>query len=750
MSLDPELLAQLEQLDERERQLLLAQLEGSGAVAQDHAVAAGREGRAAGRDLTEGHRIDAQQVVLVEGGAKVVLGQQPVEMSAVDRETALGSYLSHLISRNRYLQLQGIRSGGRLVHIELDRIYITLRATRKRTVGLEEEWLRREGTFAPGELLRHPHETLEEVAVAVEEALTEHSRLVVLGDPGSGKTTLLRYLALLYARDLAEGSGRVPEELGLDEPSRLPILLSLRQTSTYLRAKEKDDGTDGHKQLLDFLFRSLVNERINLPSDFFDPYLTEGEAVVLFDGLDEVADPSLRRRVSRLVESFTRAYPRCRYLVSSRIVGYTGAARLGEEYVTTTIRPFRSHEIEEFLRRWHRLEAVSRMGPTPSAEVYASRQTAQLVEAIESNERIRELAINPLLLTVIALVHRDRVRLPDRRAELYGEAVDVLLGKWEEAKGVEELSVLGDRPFDAGDKRLLLQALALSMHEREVKEIDGEDLLDFFTAKLGASSEGAGAGRKAAERFLRIVEERTGLLVSRGEGVWAFSHLTFQEYLAALAVTARDDYVHYTLERTGDAWWREVVLLEAGDLSMRSKERCTRLIEAMARSKREPEPHHNLVVAAECLRDVGASRVERGLEEELRERLRNELERRPSRVECWLQRFTGDPRSKTRGRIRVARALSLVGGQRFWSPPYGEPEWVEIAAGEFWMGEGDETHRLHLERFLISRVPVTNAQYELFVQATGHEAPTSWEDGRLQAEAAAVPVTDVSWYDAVA
>ena len=82
------------------------------------------------------------------------------------------------------------------------------------------------------------------------------------------------------------------------------------------------------------------------------------------------------------------------------------------------------------------------MGPGESVQNYAAAQTRQLLRAIQVNERIRELAINPLMLTVIAMVHRDRVKLPDRRAELYAEAVDVLLGKWEEAKGVQDIPIL--------------------------------------------------------------------------------------------------------------------------------------------------------------------------------------------------------------------------------------------------------------------------------------------------------------------
>ena len=132
-----------------------------------------------------------------------------------------------------------------------------------------------------------------------------------------------------------------------------------------------------------------------------------------------MSDTNLRRRLSRLIEALSRAYPACRYVVSSRLVGYTGAARLGEGFTTTTVRDFTMADVEQFLAYWHQLVAVSQLGPGEQAERYAGVQTRQLVDAIRANERIRELAINPLLLTVVALVHRDRVVLPDRRAELY-------------------------------------------------------------------------------------------------------------------------------------------------------------------------------------------------------------------------------------------------------------------------------------------------------------------------------------------
>jgi formylglycine-generating enzyme required for sulfatase activity/energy-coupling factor transporter ATP-binding protein EcfA2 len=739
-----------------------ALLEGSGTINQGTGnVGAGAHGTAI--HTVEGDAVVGDDnltagghLVIAQEGATVVIGEAPVKMTAVDRETALGRYLQHVISHNRYLQLQGIRSGGRLVNIELDRIYIRLRTTRQREVTADDGWLAGEAALAPGERGRRPMEpvtTTETVAVSVEEALAQARRLVVLGDPGSGKTTLLRYLALLYARDMAEGKALVRERLGLAEAKVLPILLPLRQIAAFLRHEHgaKDD-TEGHALLLHFLLQSLKNERIQLPEDFFDRWLTKGKAVILLDGLDEVADPDLRRRVSRLVESFTRAYPGCRFVVTSRIVGYSGPARLQEAYTTTTVLDFTLADVEQFLLNWHQLLALGQMEPGPSADTYALAQTRQLLAAIQGNERIRELAINPLMLTVIATVHRDRVKLPDRRAELYGEAVDVLLGKWDEARGVKETPILRGRPFDTGDKRLILQSVALHMHERQVKELDLDELRRLLETMLLDNVRDEREVEQAVSRFLTIIEERTGLLVARGEGVYSFSHLTFQEYLAALAVADRGDYIAYTLARVPDPWWREVILLEAGYLSTQGKERTTQLIQAIANLTQEPALYHNLVLAAECLRDLGAGRVQGNLPADIQQRLRKQLEAPSPALSRWFKNVG------TKGWIeRRSLAMEALGraGAGFWTDPYGEPEWITILAGEFWMGseryDGERpVHRVHLESYMIARVPVSNAQYLLFVQAVGHDAPQHWQDNRPPKGMESHPVVNVTWDDAMA
>jgi formylglycine-generating enzyme required for sulfatase activity len=691
---------------------------------------------------------------------------------ALDEETALARYLRHVVEANRRLQLQGIRSAGRLVSIDLEEVYVTLTATEWRTVAAEEAWVDEMAHLAPGEAERmarlgadRPRETVAQVKVKVQEALAAHPRLVVLGDPGCGKTTLLRYLALTYARDLLGEAGLVAHRLELSE-QRLPILLPLRDFARYLETNHPDPSTDGPKLLLDYLRTYFAHQDIALPERFLADRLQRVECAVLLDGVDEVAALATRHRVARIIERFTIAYPDNRYVVTSRIVGYTGSARLGEEYAVTTVRDFTQADIERFVTYWNRaVEVTLAGGETPYALQEARRQSEALLRAIQGSERVRDLAVNPLLLTVIALVQRYRAQLPERRTELYEEAVEVLLGKWDEAKGLEARTMMAGRELDAGDRRSLLEPVALWMMEQRVREVEADELRRQLGRRFFEMVGDWRQAGKAVDGFLRLINERSGLLAERGQGVYAFSHLTFQEHLAARAVADRSDYVRYTLDRLGDSWWREAVLLEAGYLSTQGKQRVTALIQAIADHKEEPEPYHNLVLAAEALRDVGLARVEGDLWGEVQRRLRREFERplRQSAITkgVWLVLGRKPTQSDAiRRRAVAAEALARIeSGQpgtqpAFWRLPYGEPVWVEVPAGEFWMGgegnDGKPVHRVYLERFQIARVPVTNTQYQFFVEATRHAAPEHWEDNRPPRGLESHPVVNVSWHDAIA
>jgi formylglycine-generating enzyme required for sulfatase activity len=360
---------------------------------------------------------------------------------------------------------------------------------------------------------------------------------------------------------------------------------------------------------------------------------------------------------------------------------------------------------------------------------------------------------------VIALVHRYRAQLPERRSELYEEAIEVLLGKWDEAKGLESAALLPGVELDAGDRRSLLEPVALWMMERHTQEIEDVELRGQLVERFRMLTAARGRADMVADDFLNLILERSGLLSERGIGIYGFSHLTFQEHLAARAVADREDYIDYTMARLGDIWWREVILLQAGYLSTQGKRRVTALIRAIMDHPEEPALYHNLTLAAECLRDVGPARVELDLWTEVLKRLQREFE---TPLRRSVERSDQSLPDLIRRRAAAAEALARIQGGRFgtqpgfWRLPNGEPVWVEVPAGEFSMGSekgrGNESplHRAYLGGFRIARVPITNAQYRIFVEATGHRAPRHWEDGRVPRDLESHPVTNVSWYDAMA
>jgi formylglycine-generating enzyme required for sulfatase activity len=194
------------------------------------------------------------------------------------------------------------------------------------------------------------------------------------------------------------------------------------------------------------------------------------------------------------------------------------------------------------------------------------------------------------------------------------------------------------------------------------------------------------------------------------------------------------------------------------------------LIQAIATSRTEPEPFHNLVLAGECLRDVGPVRVDNEVATMITQQIQNELNRPiPQRPKGWAEffgRVTGAAdrrKALLRRRVAAANALSRIesgqfgSGQTYWSWPYGEPEWVAIPAGEFWMGSDQEAdsvlrnarpaHRLFLPGYQIARTPVTNAQYQIYVDAAGAASPQHWTDGQPPKDKLNHPVVYVSWQD---
>ncbi|MEQ8956726.1 MAG: NACHT domain-containing protein [Coleofasciculus sp. C2-GNP5-27] len=226
--------------------------------------------------------------------------------------------------------------------------------------------------------------------------------IVILGDPGSGKSTLAQYVALDWA----------------EKPTKtIPLLIELRN---YARDRTLP------KTFLEFIHQGAA-AICHLNQHRLDEVLEAGDAFVLFDGLDEIFDPVGRDTLITEIIRFTNQYPQVRVMVTSRIIGYKAQRLRDAQFRHFTLQDFEAEQIQAFVQKWHDLA----FGNQPDKPRLQNR----LQRAINESPAIRELAGNPLLLTMMAILNRNR-ELPRERAELYDEASRVLLHEWDIEKGL--------------------------------------------------------------------------------------------------------------------------------------------------------------------------------------------------------------------------------------------------------------------------------------------------------------------------
>ncbi|MFH8369016.1 NACHT domain-containing protein [Streptomyces sp. NPDC018031] len=357
--------------------------------------------------------------------------------------------------------------------------------------------------------------------------------LAVIGAPGTGKTTLLKHLAL----ELAGQRGRRGRR-------DLPVLLLLRDHTEAITA-------DPRVTLGEVITASLRRCPAQQPPGWFDQRLREGRCVVLLDGLDEVAHEQDRRRVSAWVEEQMAGYEANDFILTSRPHGYQTAPV--DRARVLQVRRFTGEQISRFVHGWYRaIERLSTGTADAGVAARATEEAQDLLDRLRARPMLYDLAANPLLLTMIANVHRYRGALPGSRAELYGEICEVLLWRRQEAKGAP----VARAELTGAKKEVVVRELAHAMmtdRKRDIEAARAEEILRPILLRVAATVR--------VEDFLAEIVT-SGLLVERERGLYAFAHLTLQEHLAALHIQQRG-LGDVLAAHVCDDWWRETTLLYA-------------------------------------------------------------------------------------------------------------------------------------------------------------------------------------------
>jgi energy-coupling factor transporter ATP-binding protein EcfA2 len=373
----------------------------------------------------------------------------------------------------------------------------------------------------------------------------EFRRLAILGAPGSGKTTLMRYLALMYA-------SRKPRRLHPLAPQYLPVLLYLRNIYEEILTKPEITLAELLTQWVQNLQRV---DPFKLPKNWFTQQLREGKCLVLLDGLDEVANMTHRQAVSQWVDQQMSEYPETPFILTSRRLGYE-EAQLKQAVQVLEVEPLSAEQIEQFVNNWYReVERTRRMGQDDLATKEAASSNAQnLLNQINRDKALQDLASNPLLLTLIARVHQQNERIPLKRVELYQSICEVMLGKRQEAKGIRS-------PLTIREKLSVLQPLALELMRRQTRQFQLEEVETLFGEHLAKLP-----NPPQPLEFLKQLQAVDALIAKEREGDYEFAHLSFQEYLAAVEVKETKQEQIF-LEALHDpkklSWWAETMRLYA-------------------------------------------------------------------------------------------------------------------------------------------------------------------------------------------
>jgi HEAT repeat protein len=449
-----------------------------------------------------------------------------------------------------------------------------------------------------------------------EEALLRFRHLAVLGDPGSGKTTLLRYLALLAAQGRLENLSDFPILVSLGHFAAVPQVNLLDHVISEIKARSS--------------FPRLRPELVEGLRPYLEERLEKGSVLFLLDGLDEAnvgarsTEPFGRvrseqaqgaqdrlttksweaeatyRHVVGQINVLAARYPNCPIVVTARRESWKGL--LVASFHTLEVLGFNRDDIRHFIVNW--------FGTTDSAQ--------GLQGALFQNPRMWALAANPLLLSLMALAFEQDGGLPEGRAGLYRRGVDLLLGTAD-----------GENLANTEYKRSLLEEVALHFQLWRGLLFEVEALKGIIAAlnKLRSpisrreqrgtvdtsadqscaapSAPRQGPGQAMFRTGLEEINSQHGLLREQIGGWVGFSHPTWQEYFAAVALSKRGQ-IEGVLEGLHDPWWEGTTLILAGVL-----EDATPLLEGIL-AQEEDIFHSNLLLAGRCLAVCGLESAPRG------------------------------------------------------------------------------------------------------------------------------------------
>src|SRR6185369_15174090 len=484
-----------------------------------------------------------------------------------------------------------------------------------------------------------------------------------------------------------------------------PALVRIADLAPLLTAVDSHLRHNDRRRLLDLLAAACEVNEIHVDRESWRRLLEDDGAILLLDGLDEIADDALRTRVFEIFRDACGHWD-CPIVVTSRPIQTEVLRQMG--FHVATVESFGDAEIRIFIDHWVAAlhEAESPEALTGEGERYRTL----LLSAISDLPRVRRLASNPVMLTCLCVVHWNEGRLPEGRSRVYRAVIRWLIAARKELREKE-----GFNDFFAWNAFALLGLTMVNAPKGKKAVFDLEDAAVSVEPAVGRlfPHQSKEVRRQEARRWLAFECLGSGIVEELPGGRLRFWHLTFQEFLAAQQLAWRDDsddsktgWWPLVLQHLDDAQWRETIdlfpgcLLEGGQgqvdkllgrvLALRGKEAdlatearvasiVGRLLQTLTAYRYQPQP--------EILRIYETS------------------------LKKSMDIFTPEGAAQVPVKVRIAAAEALGRG--------GDPR-LAPECDNFLKVPG--LGGLHLGKY-----PVTVEEYQRFVESRGYEEPAHWE-----------------------
>ena len=467
-------------------------------------------------------------------GSNSALGKGIQVLSSKSKQAifrASRKYIENYHKRHCQLKVLGMREP-----VNLSAVYTGVKLLDKReTLRFEPEAL--EDAFRKTRLRGYSASQREDekhpgIAIA-----NEKQYLMVLGGPGAGKSTFLRKVGLEALRTFYYERAEYGHRL-------IPVLLELKRFEA--------DNIDIAKLIAaEFETCGFLEAEA-----FTQNALTQGNLLVLLDGLDEVPSTNLDK-VLQTIRDFVDRYDDNRFIASCRVATSSYRDDAFRRFSDVTMADFDDDQIQQFVRNWF-----------GSAQDVERDTAAKCWEALQKsdNQASKELAHTPLLLTHLCLVYDRSQRFPINRSSLYKKALRILLEEW-----AAEKRILRDDIYEGlsiEQEEILLSEIAyegmvadqLFFNKRELST----QIKNFLSSNLNAPK------HLDSEAVLNAIEVQQGILVERAEDTYSFSHLTLQEYLTAQYLVDNNEWDLLIQNHLIDDRWREILSLIPGMMTGRS------------------------------------------------------------------------------------------------------------------------------------------------------------------------------------